>query len=307
VFAKVLAGLGLATVALLTAGAGPRGSAPAAAQTVNHAAIVVDTGDGQVRKMCLTFSEAELDGIEALRRVDTRPYRFETFGTKGAAVCMLCGVGCPSGDCFCDPSKFWAYHRAGPGETEYQASRVGAGATKVRDGDVEAWKWGTGGAPEKVSVSQVCNVPEPPARTAGATTTTSTTTEGSEPPTSAPTTLRPEASPATTTATPPAPVTAKPGSPTTTAPATTTTAGEVPGGIGAEETGPETAAAHSEPPVDRSIDAGNGSAAGQAQKAPRSGGTSRIGLAAFGAAMAGLLVWRTRLRRAKVRPVRPVR
>jgi hypothetical protein len=324
VLRKAAAGLVLGLVALLVAMTAPHGPAPAAAQCataaedgLHHAAIVVDTGDGQVRKLCLAFPEAELDGIEALRRVDTRPYRFETFGSKGVAVCMLCGVGCPSGDCFCDSSRYWAYFRAGPGGEPYQASRAGASSTTVRDGDVEGWKWGKGEAPPATTVSETCGVPEPPKRTAA---TTSTTAAGE------PATTAPPPEPTSITAAPaPAPgggpavttTTTRSGAPAngpTTAvspPLSTTVSTAVPGGAGTDE------------PADRgqaalASEAGATGRSGRGEQPvsarPKAGGGGIGGLAGaigFAAVLLGLLGWRVRLRRAKagaeVRPVTPVR
>jgi hypothetical protein len=310
VLARAAAALALATLAVVAATPGSDGPRPAAAQTVNHAAVVIDTGDGQVRKMCLTFSESELDGIEVLRRVDTRPYRFEAFGSKGAGVCMLCGVGCPSGDCFCDPAKYWAYHRAGPGGEPYQASRVGASSTKVRNGDVEGWKWGKGDAPPPATVSEVCGVEEPPRRTTAATTTSSPTTAPAEPTTSTPTTPRQEERPPPTTI-PPAPLArggVAPTTSTTATPAPTTAIpGDTPEAAPGETQVAEADAAPSAAEVKRSLGAEDGAAAAPSEK-PQNGSEGTVAtIAVFGAAMAGLLAWRARLRRAKVREVRPVR
>ena len=311
----VLAALGLALAAVgVAAPATAQGDQPssAAQDGLNHAAVVIDTGDGVVRKLCLAFPEAELSGIEALRRVDTRPNRFETFSGKGSGVCMLCGVGCESGDCFCDASKFWAYHRAGPGEDRYKVSSLGASSTVVRNGDVEAWKWGSGGAPAKTSVSEVCGVPEPPSRTASA--TTSTTATGSAPTTEVPqspgpTTPTPSSTPPPT-ATPATPRPSATGTPTTTPrrpaaqvpiPGEVTEAPHEPGVEGA-------AAAPSGAEVKRSLGAEDGAATAptERQRNDTSGG-QLASLGAFTALLAGLLVWRSRIRRAKVRRVRPVR
>jgi hypothetical protein len=285
----------------------PASASASTSDGLNHAAVVVDTGDGVVRKMCLAFSEAELSGIEALRRVDTRPNRFETFSGKGSGVCMLCGVGCPSGQCFCDPDKFWAYHRAGPGESRYQVSSLGASSTVVRDGDVEAWRWGTGAAPVKTSVSEVCDVPEPPARTTGGSTTTS-----------------PPPDETTTTSVPTPTSTASPAvsGPAPTAPGATVR----PGAIGATVT-PTTAPTDTTSPAppdpgdDPTPDGASGSDADHAPEQPGeraaavddpgSGESRRTGqiasLGAFAVLMGGLLGWRARLRRAKRRGSGPVR
>lgn len=288
----------------------PTASSAAAAQDgMNHAAVVVDTGDGTVRKMCLTFPEAEISGIEALQRVDTRPHRFETFGGgKGVGVCMLNGVGCGTGDCFCNASNYWAYHRAGPGESQYRTSSLGASNTVVRNGDVEAWKWGNGSAPMKTTVSEVCGVAEPPARTAATTTTatpatTTTASDGGSDPSPTSTTASPPTSPTSVPTAPPgASSPAPPGAPTTTTP---------PGAPDPAPPGePAAPDATDLPEQETAPSPGAGAKDGQAA-APTEPGTSATGqfagVAAFTALLGGLLVWRSRIRRAKVRRVRSAR
>ena len=322
---RVLAALAVALcVVVAAAKAGPLAAAAsstsasstsAAADGMNHAAVVIDTGDGNVRKLCLAFPEAEISGIEALQRVDTRPHRFETFNGKGSGVCMLCGVGCASGDCFCDKSNYWAYHRAGPGEPQYRTSSIGASNTVVRNGDVEAWKWGPGTPPAKTSVSDVCAVPEPPARATGTNQTTTTTAATATEPT--PTTASQSPAPPTPA---PAPATAPTSTPAAKSPAASPTPTPPPPTPGADAANPgevaeatspegpeEETAAPSAAEVKRSLGAEEGAAV-EAQ--PTSQGTSRgqqATLAAFAALLGGLLVWRSRIRRANMRRVRPVR
>ena len=316
---RVLAGLALALSVAVAAHESPpaAGAATTAAAegTMNHAAVVVDTGDGNVRKMCLAFPEAEITGIEALQRVDTRPHRFETFDSKGSGVCMLCGVGCASGDCFCNPSKYWAYHRAGPGESTYRASSLGASSTMVRNGDVEAWKWGPGTAPAKTTVSEVCGVPEPPSRTASATSTTpapttteptTTTTEAGQSPAGATETPTARSAP---TSTPTAPRQGAGGSPTTTPPppGAPEAATSEPTDATTPDATEQEAAAPAAAEVERSLGAEAGAAADTNEGQEGTSGGQLATLAAFTALLGGLLVWRSRLRRANVRRVRPVR
>ena len=287
--------------------AAPQGAATAQ-DGMNHAAVVVDTGDGVVRKMCLAFPEAEISGIEALRRVDTRPNRFEAFAGKGSGVCMLCGVGCPSGDCFCDPNRYWAYHRAGPGEPAYRVSSLGASSTVVRDGDVEAWRWGAGQAPPKTTVSEVCQVPEPTPRTTQST-TTQPPTPTTDPPSPAPTAAT--GSPTSTTPPTPAPTAPRPpGQPqptTTSSPLAAGTPTSEPPEAAASDV-EEEAAAPAAAEVKRSLGAEDGAAAATTDNTePTASAGQLASLAAFTALLAALLVWRSRLRRAKVRRVRPVR
>ena len=290
----------------------PSSGATASGGDVNHAAIVIDTGDGNVRKLCLAFPEAEISGIEALRRVDTRPHRFETFNGKGSGVCMLCGVGCESGDCFCDKSNYWAYHRAGPGDTRYQTSSLGASSTTVRNGDVEGWKWGPGTAPVKTTVSEVCNVAEPPARTAAApTTTASPPTTGAESPSTTAGPSAAEGAPAPSPTSVPAPTPAARPGPPTTGSSTPVAPVAAPSEVAAA-TSPE--GAQEAPAGPAAVEARRSLRAEDPAAAPirrtTDGGTSAgelAGLAAFTAVLGGLLLWRSRLRRANVRRARTVR
>ena len=302
--------LALGVVSPLLAGGDAERGTVAVAQTMNHAAVVVDTGDGVVRKMCLAFPEAEISGIEALRRVDTRPNRFETFGARGVAVCMLCGVGCPDGDCFCDPERFWAYHRAGPGESGYDFSATGAGSTKVRNGDVEAWRWGGGEPPPKTTVSEVCSVPEPPARSSRATTTTSA---AAPPPTESPSTTTASVAASTTTAAPPAPSAAEDAARESGPTATTPPAQATPGSISTDAGGPPSTAGEeadvAAPDPQRAPTGAStrGTGVPAADGAEGSSPGQLASLAAFTGLLGGLLLWRSRLRRANVRRTGPVR
>ncbi len=128
------------------------------AQTVEHRAVVtVDTG-AFVKTACVRFREQSISGIEALRRAGMAP-ELRTFGGQGAAVCSLCGKGCPAdGSCLtCGGSEYWSYFRKPAGSGGFAYARGGAGSSRVSDGDVEGWKWGSGtAAPPAVSVDSVC-------------------------------------------------------------------------------------------------------------------------------------------------------
>lgn len=121
----------------------------------NAAAVVIDTG-AEVRKVCVRFDEPELTGEELLRRANVQATFAEY--SIGMAVCSLCGVGCPSDDCFCESAstgRYWNYSRgAGAG---WQRSDLGASSTTVRDGDVEGWAWGTEGTtPPWIGFESIC-------------------------------------------------------------------------------------------------------------------------------------------------------
>lgn len=296
--------VGAALLATVLAAGGAAGRpAPAASDEPNHAAVVIDTGDGKVRKFCLAFPEESISGVEALRRIDADPV-FASYGSKGEAVCALCGVGCPSSNCFCDGSKFWAYHRAGPGGEKYTASRVGASSTEVRDGDVEGWRWGSGEAPPPATVSEVCDVPEPPARTSSSATTSPSTTAPpattttTAPPAPADEVPAPARADATTWAggggSAPAPAPAVTPPPTVEAGATEDPSAPAAGDAG----GADDAVTDTRSGDDLSAAAPTGNTRG-----PDAGGGvgGAAGLVAFVVVLGAVLGWRVRLRRADVR------
>lgn len=295
VLGLILAGSGAAPPAVRLDGLQP------VAATTNHAAIVIDTGS-EVKKFCLAFPEESISGAEALRRVDAQPV-FASFGGSGEAVCSLCGTGCPSSNCFCDPQRFWAYHRAGPGGAPYSFSRAGASSTAVRNGDVEGWRWGSGKAPPAATVSEVCDVEEPPARTTAGTSGSSTTTS--------------EAAPKETTPTTGTPATTAPGDPPTTAGAAPDRSRRVPpvgdGDAGRDASGatpvtevppgpaPESEARSSEPEVDEHRDSTGEAATPTGTGGSDGDGTDLATTAVFALLLGAILAWTAKLRRTKVR------
>jgi hypothetical protein len=160
------------SVALLLAmlfGAGPLPSAgTAGAATPHRAAVIVDTGTA-VHQVVITFTEDSITGIEALVRAKADPVVY-SFNGQGGAVCRVFGTGRDAGpDCLGGQdgdARYWAYFRAPAGTDKFTYSSVGAGTAKVHDGDVEGWKFGTGAAPEFVSLDSLA----PPAQGPGATT-----------------------------------------------------------------------------------------------------------------------------------------
>ncbi|MBL8775548.1 MAG: hypothetical protein JNK12_06450 [Acidimicrobiales bacterium] len=152
---SALLAAGLIVACLLAALVGP--IAPEAiASGPNRAVVVADSGTGVIVRG-IEFEADSISGIEALQLAGLAPV-VQGFQGEGGAVCAVAGVGCPSdGSCLtCDArGYYWAYHRAPAGTGGYAYSRVGAGATRVHDGDVEGWKWGTGSAPAYHSFDSV--------------------------------------------------------------------------------------------------------------------------------------------------------
>lgn len=160
VLAATLAGAGLA--------------APARADA-NRAVVIIDTG-GSTRTVVVSFS-GTISGYEALELAGAGP---ETYGFagQGAAICRLLGVGNDPAGSSClgtpDDPRYWAYYRAPDGATGWTYSGSGAGSTTVGDGDVEGWRFGTGGAPPFRSFCDVVGcapapLPDPPPTDGGVT------------------------------------------------------------------------------------------------------------------------------------------
>ena len=189
-----LAALAAASALLVAVAPGGDGTAPPArhlelqsiaAQPANRAAVIVDKGDGSApKKVCIRFDANSVTGEEALRLAAEQDPSiapvFSDFSGKGKAVCALCGVGCPSGDCFCDPQRYWAYSRAEAGSSTFQASPVGVSSSEVTDGDVEGYRWGSGVAPAYADIQTICGEVAPEPTTTP--TTTSTTAAPAQPP-----------------------------------------------------------------------------------------------------------------------------
>jgi prenyltransferase beta subunit len=100
--------------------------------------VVVDLGDGRVIARRITFSEADISGLQALKLtgLDLSIADFDF----GAAVCSVEQVGCPVDNCFCDSDLFWGYQHLEEGS--WQAYQVGAADSAVAGGAVEGWLWG---------------------------------------------------------------------------------------------------------------------------------------------------------------------
>src|SRR4051794_6567478 len=154
----------LALAVGLVAGAFGTGVVPdvAPAASPHQAAVIVDTG-GTVKRVVVTFSEDSITGLDALQRAGANPVVYQ-FGGQGGAVCRLLGVGRDAGpDCLGGgdgDARYWAYFRAPAGTSSFKYSSVGGGSARVHDGDVEGWKFGTGAAPQYVSVASL--LPPPP-------------------------------------------------------------------------------------------------------------------------------------------------
>jgi hypothetical protein len=242
----------------------------------NRAAVVVEV-DGIVHTAKVSFTDDSISGLDALRSAGFDP-SVRVFGANGGAVCALRvgseTIGCPAdGSCLtCAAPDYWAYFRAVAGATTYTYSLTGAGNTKVHDGDVEAWAWGTGSPPSPfVSFRDVWGPDAPP--TTGRPPTTPPTSAPRPPPSTPPSTVRALESPTT---------------------ASTSTARSLPEPPTTVKR-PTTSATRAEPSTTTPITTGRATSAGRERRvatAPvvaRGGGGSPYGLIGFAAMLAALL------------------
>ncbi|MEZ5177104.1 MAG: hypothetical protein R2746_02165 [Acidimicrobiales bacterium] len=138
-----VAPIGAPAASAATGGCRAVSGAPAAAGGPQRATVVVDTGSGAVWSACISF-RGDVSGIEALElakaQIPGLAPVYDVYAGEGRAVCRLRGVGTDPPDCLGKSIDYWGYFRNG----RYWST--GAGAARVRDGDVEAWRWGSSGA-----------------------------------------------------------------------------------------------------------------------------------------------------------------
>jgi hypothetical protein len=234
---KRVAVVGMALLSLLI---GLSGLTQAAGE--NRVAVVVSFGGGNVTSRCVSFTEPEISGFDALQRsglsllVDDQ--------AAGSAVCSIDGTGCPSGDCFCQcrgggDCIYWSYWHWLNDVWAYSAG--GSSVYRVGDGDIEGWAWGPGSVteaipPPVVQFEDVCLLDEP-----------------------ATATLTPSVTPTRLIVAPPAPATETPGATATSGPtASATVATSAPMTATPQPTtGPGTAAAVSPTPLASTPTAGS--------------------------------------------------
>lgn len=137
------------------------GTAPAcAAATGPHAALVIDTGTG-AHSFCIALDAASVSGIHLIELAGAQDHLAYGFGSGGQAVCRLAGVGPQGDDCFADYPDYWGYWH-GDGQGGWTWSSSGAASTRVGDGALDAWVWGSGDSgathpkPPALGMDDVC-------------------------------------------------------------------------------------------------------------------------------------------------------
>jgi hypothetical protein len=163
-FWKLSAGFMLSLVLLAGLGA-----ASALADTPpNRAGLVVMHGIGQVQKICVSFSEPAITGLDLLHKAGLE-LNVDASNPVGVAVCSIQREGCtfPAQQCFCQcqgaTCTYWSYWHLTGGMWQY--SGMGTANLPIHNGDVDGWVWGPGtitsaNPPPQVTIDDLC----PPAR-----------------------------------------------------------------------------------------------------------------------------------------------
>ncbi|MBA4180730.1 MAG: hypothetical protein C0506_09100 [Anaerolinea sp.] len=138
--------------------------AATAARADGEAGLVIQHGDGSVDTYCVAFSGDSITGKDLLKRVNIPTEDYGglvcAIGTNPAEGCF----GASSFDsCTCKYSgsgTYWAYFTASYGKS-WVYSALGFTQAKAKDGDLQAWRWGRGGAnsapvPPTITFESVC-------------------------------------------------------------------------------------------------------------------------------------------------------
>jgi hypothetical protein len=126
-----------------------------AAAGSDHAALVVEHGDGSVVTRCVAFNADTISGEELLNRSGVA-WSSQAFGGFGDAVCALDGEPVHYVDCL-GKDSYWALfvsRRGGP----WQLSSGGISSITLGDGDAEGFRYvpDAGIAAPRVLPSGVC-------------------------------------------------------------------------------------------------------------------------------------------------------
>lgn len=139
--------------------------APLARADGGEAGLVIQHGDGSIDTYCVAFGGESISGVDLLARVNIPVTQF------GGLVCAVgTREGCfaPSSfeTCVCQSypptSTYWAFflERHGQG-WRYASAGFTDPAADLKDGDMQAWRWGKGGvnsapAPPAITFEEVC-------------------------------------------------------------------------------------------------------------------------------------------------------
>jgi hypothetical protein len=163
-FAHIDHARGVAAESIAPVRAAQVSCASAAGQALHHAGLVIVFPEGRIETRCIEFAEDTISGIELLRRSGL-PLVISGFGGLGGAVCRIDNVGCsdPS-NCWCQchgaSCAYWTYYTMQGDAWRFQ--NIGPAQRQVRDGDADAWVWGSGHA-SPGAAAPPCPTPVPTA------------------------------------------------------------------------------------------------------------------------------------------------
>ncbi|HEX9045016.1 MAG TPA: hypothetical protein VF802_08330 [Candidatus Limnocylindrales bacterium] len=141
----------------------------------NHAAVVVEHGDGRVVRACVAFASAAISGTDLLR-LSGIEYATSSYAGLGDAVCQLDGEPAtyPAG-CWSASSPYWVLFVARVGGS-WAVAPVGMSSLSFGDGDAEGFRYQPqAGAAQAPQSPARCPSPSPTAPPATASLTTSAT------------------------------------------------------------------------------------------------------------------------------------
>jgi cell division septation protein DedD len=223
-FAVPLLAIGLGT-ASAAARTGPATPVCAQAATAHHVGVVVEHGNGQVLRQCVSFATATITALSALKASGIENATQTFGGSLGDAVCQIDHEPTSYSQCLPSSGSYWVFFVARAGGSWTNAAQ-GISNTALSDGDDAGFRY-----------DPLAGADPPPASPVG-TCPTSTPTPGPTP-TAAPTpTPAPTKPPAGTSTPTPPQATSRPPSTTSSEPFPIITEGPSPSAVGSGQPSP---------------------------------------------------------------------
>lgn len=136
-----------------------------AGQEPHYAGLVIAFPEGRLESSCVQFDDDRISGAELLRSSGLSVV-LSGFGGLGEGVCQIDGQGCDDpGNCWCQcrgaDCASWVYYSLQDGEWRFENS--GASQRQLESGDVDGWVWGDGRSPPpEVSFDEICPLASAP-------------------------------------------------------------------------------------------------------------------------------------------------
>ena len=130
-----------------------------------EAGLVIEHGDGSPETYCVPFTGDGIRGDDLLGRAGVPVEQFSglvcSLGTQPGEGCRAassfesCTCKCQGSNCV-----YWAFFSQSYGQ-QWTYAAIGFAGQKAKDGDLQGWKWGKGGAnsapaPAPITFEQVC-------------------------------------------------------------------------------------------------------------------------------------------------------